>query len=297
MPHRPEVRAGDVEISVVCAGICRTDLHVASGRIPTRPGRILGHELAGRVSRVGGAVSGFRRGDRVTVFPIIGCGDCSCCTTARPWLCAASAMLGVGRDGGFGDAVVVPERAVHRLPDSLSFREGAYAEPVAASLAVLRASIPRGAAGVILGSGRIAELTRRILATAGVDAELVRVDADPLPPRSLDFVVETVATEAAFDLALHALRPGGTLVLKSRPADKVALDVTKAVAREVTLEAVAYGPMDEALSLLGTGALRVEDLLGPSFDLADHHAAFALATEDESQKVFLRPGHAASGAN
>jgi L-iditol 2-dehydrogenase len=289
LPFEPRVGEDDVEIAVACAGICRTDLHVAAGTIPTARGRVLGHELAGRILAVGERVRRFRRGDRVTVFPIVGCGGCASCAEHRPWRCAQTAMLGVSRQGAFSDRLVVPQRAVFRLPDSLSIEEGAYAEPVAASLAVLDAGIADGARGVVLGRGRIAELTRRVLATRGIDAPLHDLSGRRPAPRSLDFVVETVASEHAFALAVDALRPGGTLVLKSRPAHKVPIDVSRAVTREITLRAVAYGKMEDALALIGSADLGIDDFLGPSFGLEDHEEAFALARRDESLKIFLRP--------
>ncbi len=299
-PHRPSVGRGDVEIAVVCAGICRTDLLVASGRIPAAIGRVLGHELSGWVCRVGEGVERFAEGDRVTVFPIVGCGACGYCDVDEPWRCAASEMLGVSRDGGFSDRVVLPERAVYRLPDGVSFELGAYAEPVAASLAVMRAGL-RGR-GVVLGTGRIAELTRRVLSAHGVEAPLLPLppggnhadyhagDKLPLAPRSLDFVVETVASEEAFDCAMSLLRPGGTLVLKSRAAAKVPLDVARAVGGELILRAVAYGRFADALALLSSGRLQVTDLFGPTYDLDDHEPAFLAARADEGRKVFLCPG-------
>jgi L-iditol 2-dehydrogenase len=290
LPFGPRTGEDDVEIAVACAGICRTDLHVAAGTIPAPAGRVLGHELSGRVARVGDRVEGLRAGDRVTVFPIVGCGVCAACEEQRPWRCETSTMLGVSRQGAFSDRLVVPQRAVFRLPESVSFEEGAYAEPVAASLAVLDAEIPRGARGVVLGRGRIAELTRRILTTRGIDAPLRDPAGGGLDPRSLDFVVETVASEAALDLALHALRPGGTLVLKSRPAQKVPIDASRAVSREITIRAVAYGRFEDALAMIESGALDIGDFLGPGFALEEHEAAFDLARRNESRKVFLRPG-------
>ncbi len=291
LPFVPDpVGDDEVEIAVACAGICRTDLHVAAGRIRTVPGRVLGHELAGRVVRVGADVVGLAPSDRVTVFPVVGCGACAACSGRRPWRCARSTMLGVSRHGAFSDRLVVPARAVFRLPEEVSFEEGAYAEPVAASLSVLSVGIEAGARGAIFGRGRIAELTRRVLASSGVDAPLRDPEREAPAARSLDFVIETLATAHTFDLALDALRPGGTLVLKSRPAARVPLDVARAVHREVTLRAVAYGPMDEALRLIAGGRLGIGDFLGPAFPLDDHAQAFAAATRDESQKIFLSPG-------
>ncbi len=289
-PFVSMTEAGDVEIAVVLAGICRTDLHAAAGRIRTASGRVLGHELAGRVTGVGAKVTRFRPGERVTVFPIVGCARCpSCGRGAPPWRCERSVMLGIDRQGAFADRLVVPQRAVYRLPDSVSFAHGAYAEPVAASLAVLDAELKEGAKGVILGAGRIAELTRRVLASRGIDAPIRDPERDVLASCSVDFVIETAPTEHAIDAALDALRPGGVLVLKSRPADKVPFDFRRAVAREITIRAVAYGDMAAALTMIASGSLGLDDFVGPSYPLADYEAAFAAARVDESKKIFLRP--------
>lgn len=279
----------DVDIEVALAGLCRTDQHVATGAIPVADGRILGHELAGRVRAVGPAVRRLRPSDRVTLNPYVGCGACPECDASRPHRCPQTRMLGIGRDGGFATHVVVPERAVHRLPEGLSWRLGAYAEPVAASLSVRQARLEPGARGAVLGRGRIAELTRRVLAVDGVHAP-IRDPDQPLPARALDFVVETRADGPTLARALDALAPGGLLVLKSRPAAPVPFDVHAAVTREITVRAVAYGSFDDALVLLASGRLAVDDLLGETFPLEDYAAAFSAAERSEAEKLFLRPG-------
>src|SRR5690606_30177206 len=121
----------------------------------------------------------------------------------------------------------------------------AFAEPVAAALAVPTMLADTGVApasrGLILGQGRIAALTARVLASAGRGL----VPIWPVPDRVdehdvFDFVVETTASEGALAAALALLRPRGTLVLKSRPPRPVALDVAGCVRKELRLTGAYY---------------------------------------------------------
>lgn len=133
--------------------------------------------------------------------------------------CPHHQFLGVGRNGAFAEYIAVPAQVVHHLPQALSFREGAYAEPVCASLAVLKAGIQPGERGLIYGDNRIAELTKRVLSTAGLPAvETHRMDSSMLlETDAYDFVIETQPVARAFDEIIRVVRPGGRLILKSRP--------------------------------------------------------------------------------
>lgn len=285
-------RPDDVVVAVRRAGICRTDLQVADGRLPCATPRVLGHELAGVVRACGAAVRRVAPGDRVTVIPFAPCGACGPCGAGEPpHRCLAPAMLGLDRDGAFAQAVVVPERCVLPVPDGLDDVRAAFVEPVAAALAVTRAGLRPGQRGVVLGTGRICALCVRVLAGEGIAAAPLDPAGGPREgAASLDFVVETVATAASLHLALTLLRPGGTLVLKSRPAAPVPLDVTLAVRREVVVRAVAYGAFEDAIARLASGRLEVADLLGATYPLARFAEAFAEARRGEQTKVFLAPG-------
>jgi threonine dehydrogenase-like Zn-dependent dehydrogenase len=294
----------DVVVGVAVAGVCRTDCYLATGQMAVRPAAaplVLGHELAG-VVREAGPASGFAPGERVACMPLLGCGQCAVCWAGRPHVCPHGQMLGLDRDGGFAELVRVPASALVRVPAGLSLRQAAFAEPVAAALAVpealtaartgaLEARAARDSRGLILGQGRIAILTARVLAAAGFGAVTVRpvsgrVDASETD--AFDFVVETTASESAFAAALALLRPRGTLVLKSRPPRPVALDVVGCVRKELRLVGAYYGSLAEALHLMHTGALEVDDLLGPGHALADHQAVFAAELAgDEARKQFF----------
>src|SRR4029077_17070833 len=156
-------RDDDVVVRVQSAGLCRTDVFVADGVIRTRDPLVLGHEFSGVVEAVGAGVSRAKAGDRVAVFPVIACGACRECRAGRADLCQRPSMLGLESDGAFAELVKIPERAVFPMPDALPFRHGAYAEPVAASLAVRKPGSRPEKKGLVYGNNRIAELTLRIL--------------------------------------------------------------------------------------------------------------------------------------
>jgi threonine dehydrogenase-like Zn-dependent dehydrogenase len=287
----PECGAHDVLLRVAYAGICRTDLYVADGRLPTRGPTILGHELSGIVERAPRDAR-LTRGTAVTVIPSIACRDCSECSERTsdeptdPPRCIRPRMLGLDRDGAFADFIAVPRDAVIPVPSALSLRRAAYVEPVAAALAVLRAPIPQNGRGLIYGDNRIAELTRRVLVAHGWD-QVMSAPAGVRPTSHVDFVIETVATEDALRAMIALVRPRGLIVLKSRPCEPVPFDVRAAVAREITFAAVNYGSFREAVALLAEGKILVDDLFEEPLPLEDFEAAFRRARSGESKKLFF----------
>jgi threonine dehydrogenase-like Zn-dependent dehydrogenase len=253
----PRPKHGWVKVRVLLAGICRTDLHAADGLLGVAESRILGHEAVGEVSEAEEG-SGFRVGERVVVSPLIPCEACAGCVGGAR--CADTRMLGVNVDGVFAEEVIVPKATAYRVHGALSLRRAAYVEPVAAALAVLTAPIRGDQKGLVLGAGRIADLTSRILHHH--DYHLAEA-GDRRRAGGFDYVVETAGTASSFDEALHNVRPGGVIVLKSRPAERVALDVARAVRNDVTLASVSYGPWKEAIRL--AAELAVDDLLGDTY--------------------------------
>lgn len=272
----------EVIVSVRAAGICRTDLYAADGRLRVKEPRVLGHEAAGVVEMADGR---FDVGTHVVIEPALSCRAlakvlCRACEAEGP--CATPTMLGVDRDGAFADFVSVPSSALHRIPSDMRWEVAAMAEPLAAALGVLRAPI-RGR-GAVYGTGRIADLLVRVLEEAGLA---------PIPWNEglseLDWVVEARAEGTSLDEAMCALRPQGTLVLKSRPAVHVSLDVALAVRRELTLVGRSYGSFADAVAWLGRVAL--DDLIGEVFPIERFEAAFAAARVSERQKIFFSLEH------
>lgn len=283
----------DVVIDIALAGLCRTDVFVAEGRIPAKgPQLVLGHEFSGTVTATGGrAAAHINPGQRVTVMPVLPCGRCALCTSNRALSCQHTTMLGIEHDGAFGEAIRVPAAAVYAIPDTLSFRHAAYSEPVAAALSVLKSGIRPEEKGVIYGNNRFGQLIDRILRAYGF-ADITIVDAAEAADAAdghFDFAVETLATSDMLRDLMRMVRVQGRIVLKSRKHEPVSLSLAQAVRREITLSAVNYGDFREAIDLMATGRIVVDDLLGDEYALEDFAGVFEKSKTHETRKVFFDP--------
>lgn len=154
----PKPQSGEVIIKVKACGICGTDLHAIVDPSMLLPaGIVLGHEFAGEVVELGSGVPvGWSAGDRVCTLPYIGCGTCLACLTGVPWQCPSKQLIGMKVDGGFAEYARVHVNEAVKLPDSVSYHEGALVEPLAVGLHAVR--FCRGVAGkdiLVIGAGPI----------------------------------------------------------------------------------------------------------------------------------------------
>jgi L-iditol 2-dehydrogenase len=265
---------------------------VADGAIAVAPGRVLGHELAGRVRAPGAAVCGLAAGDPVTVIPFWPCGACAACAARRR--CGAPRWLGVDEDGAFAERVRAPAAAVVRLPPGLSLLRGAYVEPVAAALGALP-FVERGARVLVAGRGRIAELATRILAAHG--AQVARRGAgedagEGAEAGAFDVAIEHGGDPAAVAALVPLLRPGGTLILKSRARRPITLDAGELVARDLVVRGASHGSFAAAIDWLHGGAIAIDDLLAPPRPLEAFVEVLAAARAGEAHKQMfaIAPG-------
>lgn len=169
----PVIGAPDqVLIRVRAVGVCGSEVHAFQGSHPFRKAPvILGHEVAGEVLAVGGAVAAFRPGDRVFVDPQWTCGVCEYCQTGMPNLCPEKKVLGTQVwPGGFGEMILAPSVSVFHLPESLSFQQGCLIEPLTVAIHVVGRSVLRpGNAAAVLGTGSIGGLVVGVLKAMGAD--------------------------------------------------------------------------------------------------------------------------------
>jgi threonine dehydrogenase-like Zn-dependent dehydrogenase len=265
--------------------VCRSDLAAADGAIAVAPGRVLGHELAGRVRAIGGAVRGIAAGEPVAVIPFSPCGACAACAVNRR--CVAPRWLGIDEDGAFAERVRARADAVVRLPEGVPLDRGAYVEPVAAALGVLP-FVERGARALVWGRGRIAELTARVLASHG--AMVARAEGEAVFEAAFDVAIEHGGGDPAAMLA--ALRPGGTLILKSRARRPIALDAGALVARDLVVRGASHGSFAAAVDWLHGGAIAIGDLLATPRPLESFAEVFAAerAGEERKQMFAIAPG-------
>ena len=203
----------DVVVRVVSCGICGTDLHeYMSGPIVTpvephpltgaRNPQILGHEFAGDVVATGADVTSVREGDRVAIMPLAYCGTCAYCRRGLQHLCATMGCVGLSHPwGGMAPLATVAEYQVVRLPDEVSYRQGALIEPTAvAAYGVERGGVAPGDRVLVTGAGPIGALAALCARSAGASTVYVSEPNAARRARAEALGVATVLDPSAVDV-------------------------------------------------------------------------------------------------
>src|SRR5690606_18941560 len=143
----PKIQNSDeVLVKVKRVGICGSDMHIYHGTNPlaTYP-RVVGHEVAGEVVKVGSSVETLEIGDHVVIEPINYCGECYACRKGRPNVCEKLSVFGVHEDGGMREFIVLPEKQLHAVDKELAWDETVLAEPYTiGAQAVWRGGVEKG---------------------------------------------------------------------------------------------------------------------------------------------------------
>jgi len=241
----PMPSPGEVVVRVLACGICGTDLRIYGGTHPEFPpetARVPGHEIAATVHLVGAGVSGVAEGDYCFLAPNIGCGHCPACRAGRENRCLNLEAVGITRDGGFAEYMVVPERAVTRgniLPAPVEIEPWALTvvEPLAAVLRGQKACrLSRGDFVVVCGAGPIGLLHVLAAKVAGADRLLVSEPSEARREQARAFGADDVIDPLAVDLRDEVLRRSGGL-----GADVVIVATPIAAVQSAALEFAALG--------------------------------------------------------
>ena len=295
----PEPPAGEALIHVLQAGICNTDLELIRGYYPYTG--ILGHEFVGVVEGGPGQLLQRRVVGEINAV----CGACRACTSGRRSHCERRTVLGiVGRAGAFAEYLTLPAENLHLVPDAVSTDAATFTEPLAAALEIQeQVSIGRDERVLIVGDGKLGQLVAQTLALTGCDLLVVgrhpnklellaargipTAAAAPAESGGYDVAVECTGNADGFAVAQRAVRPRGTLVMKSTYADKLTLDAAALVVHEVTLVGSRCGPFAPALRLLAERRVAVEPLIHARYRVRDGLAAFERARQPGVLKVLL----------
>lgn len=174
----PEVPEGWALVKVHCAGICGTDLNIFAGGHPrAQAPLVMGHEFSGVMAE---DAPGFKKGDRVTVYPLLSDGTCTPCQNGNGHVCNDLKLLGIDCDGAMGEYVAVPVDSIIPLGDDVSDELGAFVEPVAVAVHTIReCNFVFGDNAVIFGCGAIGMVIAVTLRLAGA-GDIKMVENDPL---------------------------------------------------------------------------------------------------------------------
>ncbi|WP_020668231.1 zinc-dependent alcohol dehydrogenase family protein [Amycolatopsis nigrescens] len=311
----PVPRERQVVLRVGATGICGTDLHIADGHFPPTPYPIVpGHEFAGEIVEVGNDVpGGWRPGDRVAVDPSLFCGYCGPCHAGHGNLCENWGATGDTVDGAFAEYVAVPAANCYRLPDHLSYQQGALVEPVSCAVhGVRRVGVEAGERFLVVGAGTMGLLMQQLLQRAGarvtvvdrntarlgrakeLGAQAVAGDVTELDGERFDAAADCTGAVPAIEAAFDSLRRGGRLlVFGVAPAEaRVALSPFRIYNDEITVVGSmavlhSYGA---ALDLVAGGAVDTASLLTDSLSLERFPEALDLMRSGAGLKVQVLPG-------
>jgi propanol-preferring alcohol dehydrogenase len=284
---------GAVRVRVHACGCCRTDLHVVEGdlELPVLP-IVPGHQVVGVVDALGDGCAGLALGDRVGVAWLHHtCGVCEFCRRGEENLCVAADFTGWTVDGGYADAVVVPEDFAVRLPAGLDDLTAAplLCAGVIGYRALRRAEVQPGERVALLGFGASAHLALQVLQHWGCDVvvmtrgeghrELARElgatwvgDAADLPPHPCDRAVVFAPAGELVPVALGAVRAGGTVALAGIHMSDLPTMPYELLWHERSLRSVANMTRRDAQEFMDVAAvagIRVERDVYPLADAND----------------------------
>jgi D-xylulose reductase len=314
----------DVKIAVDTVGICGSDVHYYThGRIGSfivKSPMVLGHEAAGKVVEVGSEVKSFKPGDRVCMEPGV------------PDMASRASRMGLYNvdpsvtfwatppvHGCLTANVIHPEAFTYKLPDNVSFGEGALVEPFAIGMqAASKAKIAPGDVALVIGSGTIGVMTAlaalaggcsRVIVTDFVQDKLDVVGgysgvttingktkklgdevAKLTDDWGADVVFEASGSPKAYDGIFDLVRPGGCLVLIGMPIDPVAFDVVAACVKEARIETVfRYANIHaRAIELIASGKVDLKPLISGTFPFEQSIEAFERAASARPGDVKLQ---------
>ena len=318
----PETGPGEVKIKIRKTAICGTDMHIfnwdawAAATIPYP--MTVGHEFVGVVEELGEGVEGFTIGQRVSGEGHIVCGTCRNCRAGREHYCPNTQGVGVNRPGAFADYLVIPAHNVYPIPDSISDEFAALLDPYgnavhtalkfdltgediliagAGPIGLMAAAICRhvGARHIVitdLNENRLA-LAEQMGASKGFKVGRDNMDdvmSELGMKEGFDVGLEMSGAPPALDMMIEAMNNGGQIALLGLFADKVSVDLSRAIFKSLRFTCIygreMFDTWHKGLAMLESG-LDISPVITHVFNLEDFDQGFTALNNGEAIKVLL----------
>jgi len=320
----PKIGKGELLVKVMASGICGSDV-MEWYRIKKAP-RVLGHEITGEIVEAGEAVKNYKKGDRVFVSHHVPCNTCHYCLNGYHTACETLHRTNYD-PGGFAEYLRVPEinvdRGVYLLPESMSYEEGTFIEPLACVLRGQKvASLKPGQSVLVIGSGMSGLLhvnlarglgAGKIIATDineyrlkaalkfGADAVINAKEDVPKRVKELnegkfaDIVIVCTGVMPAVNQALQSVDSGGTILFFAVPEPEINISVPindfwRNEIKMMTSYGASPADLAAAIELIKTHRVNVKDMITHKLAMSEAQLGFKLVAEGkESIKVIIEP--------
>jgi L-iditol 2-dehydrogenase len=317
----PAVAANQIKVKMKRIGVCGSDIHVFHGRHPyTSYPVVQGHEVSAEVVEVGAEVADLKAGDRVTIQPQVVCGRCYPCTHGMYNACEELKVMGFQTTGMASENFVTEAGKALKLPDNVSYEQGAMIEPLAVAVhAVRRYGDVAGKKVLVLGGGPIGNLVAQAATAMGAaDVLLTELSAYRLEtasrcgiravnpsqddllnsivatfgPERADVVFECVGINATMKQAIDYARKGSDVVVVGVFADLGTINMGFVQDHELRLTGSAMYRVEDyikAIELVGAGRIELDALITHTVRFREYPWAYQIIEEqrDKAMKVMV----------
>jgi 2-desacetyl-2-hydroxyethyl bacteriochlorophyllide A dehydrogenase len=320
----PAPGPGEAVIRVRYCGVCGTDLHSTENHVEGDQGLVLGHEFTGEIIALGRETPApWREGDRLCSLPFLGCGRCLSCQQGRPWRCPTRQIVGSAEaPGGFAEYMRVHLNEAVRLPDQVSWKEGALVEPLAVALHAVR-KVRGGLGGrnvLVVGAGPIglacvlwsaffgarqvivseldasrAAMAPRYGATGVIDAKgEIGAQFRDVAGAEPDLILECVGVPGMLAHCVDVAPYGGEVIVVGFCMKPDTFMPAAAMVKELTVQfVIAHDKSDFqfVVDMMAAGRIAAAPMVTDIHGFDDFPSAFeALRTPSRQCKILLAPG-------
>ena len=318
----PELKQNDVLVKMMRIGVCGSDIHVYHGKHPYTDYPVTqGHEVSGKIEKIGSNVKNLKPGDKVTILPQVVCNQCYSCTHGKYHICDDLKVMGFQTTGAASEFFKVDSEKVIKLPDDMTYDQGAMIEPCAVAVhAVSRGGDISGFSVLVLGAGPIGILVGQTAKALGATAVLITDLSDfrleiakqvgidftinptkqdiseeirkAFGPSKADLIIECVGSNETIDAAINNARKGTDIIVVGVFGDKPTIDLGFVQDRELRLIGTLMYQSDDylkAIELVDSGKIKLEPLMTVHFPFEEYSKAYKYIDDkkDKVMKVFI----------
>lgn len=318
----PELNEGEVIVKIMRIGICGSDIHVYHGKHPyTSYPVVQGHEVSGEIAKVGDGIKQFKVGDKVTIQPQVVCGKCFSCIHGNYHICDELKVMGFQTTGTASEYFKVDASKLLKLPEDMSFDEGAMVEPLAVAVhALSRAGEVKGKKILVLGAGPIGNLVAQSAKGLGAKAVMItdlsdyrlqkakecgidfcvntkdqdigKVLLDNFGQDKADLILECVGVNTTMSQAVLNARKGSAIIVVGVFGSKATIDLGLVQDRELMLiGTLMYQEKDyiKAIELIESEKVKLAPLITNHFAFKDYLKAYECIEDrkDQVMKVII----------